>query len=69
MTDISLNVPEVHCGHCKDSIEGAVGVLTGVDSVDVGIETRVVNVSYDGNDTTYAAVVQAIEEQGYTVGG
>lgn len=68
MTDISLNVPEVHCGHCKDSIEGAVGVLTGVDSVDVGIETRVVNVSYDGNDATYAAVVQAIEEQGYAVG-
>jgi copper chaperone len=68
VTDISLKVPEVHCGHCKESIEGAVSTLEGVASVDVGIDSRIVNVSYDGSDSTLSAVVNAIEEQGYTVG-
>jgi copper chaperone len=68
VTDISLNVPEVHCGHCKESIEGAVGALGGVASVEVGIDSRIVNVSYDGSDSTLSAVVSAIEGQGYTVG-
>ena len=31
MTETTLSVPEIHCDHCKMSIEGAVGALDGVD--------------------------------------
>ena len=30
MTETKLSVPEIHCDHCKMSIEGAVGALDGV---------------------------------------
>ena len=66
MTSITLNVPEISCDHCKNSIEGAVGELTGVDKVEVAIDTRTVDVSFD-SPTDVDAVVAAIEGQGYEV--
>lgn len=67
MTDVELNVPEIHCGHCKSSIESAVGEVDGVGSVEVAVGERRVHVSYDGDDRTYTGIVEAIEGQGYTV--
>ena len=66
MTSITLSVPEISCDHCKNSIEGAVGELTGVDKVEVAIDTRTVDVSFD-SPTDVDAVVAAIEDQGYEV--
>jgi len=63
----TLNVPEISCGHCKSSIEGAVSPLTGVDRVEVHIEERTVDLDYDGTDSTFETIVTAIEEQGYDV--
>lgn len=67
MTSRTLSVPDVSCGHCKSSIEGAVGPLDGVELVRVAIDDRTVAVDYDGTDETFAAIVAAIEEQGYEV--
>ncbi len=69
MTARTLSVPDISCGHCKDSIEGAVGRLDGVVSVEVGIKDRTVTIDYDGDDETLAAIFVAIEEQGYAVAG
>jgi len=67
MMDVSLNVPEVHCDHCKQSIEGAVRAIVGVGTVEVAIGDRKVDVSYDGQESTFAEIVQAIQGQGYNV--
>ena len=67
MTSRTLDVPDISCDHCKVSIEGAVGEVDGVDTVDVAIEARTVAINYDGSDGTFASVVAAIEEQGYEV--
>lgn len=69
MTTETFSVPEVHCNHCVDSIEGAVSKLPGVDTVAVSLEDTSVAVSYDGEPAVRSAIVGAIEEQGYTVGG
>lgn len=66
MTSITLSVPEISCDHCKNSIEGAVGELAGVDKVEVTIDARTVDVSFD-SPTDVDAVVAAIEGQGYEV--
>ena len=66
MTDITLSVPEISCDHCKMSIEGAVGELAGVDKVEVTIDARTVDVSFD-SPADVDAVVAAIEGQGYEV--
>ncbi|MEN8041660.1 MAG: copper ion binding protein [Actinomycetota bacterium] len=67
MTQITLSVPDISCGHCKSSIEGAVNPLEGVDSAVVAIDDRNVAVSYDGTEATMKSIVEAIDEQGYEV--
>jgi len=66
MTEITLSVPEISCDHCKMSIEGAVSELAGVDKVEVTIDTKTVDVSFD-SPADIDAVVAAIEGQGYEV--
>jgi len=66
MTEIKLAVPDISCDHCKMSIEGAVGELTGVATVAVSVADRTVEVSYD-DSLNKDAIVSAIEEQGYEV--
>ena len=67
MTNLTLSVPDISCGHCKMSIEGAVDQLTGVDKVEVHIEPKTVDVDFDEASLSLEAIVAAIEEQGYDV--
>jgi len=66
MTQVTLSVPDISCNHCKMSIEGAVKELAGVDKVEVAIDDRTVDVSFD-SPTDMDAIVAAIEGQGYEV--
>jgi copper chaperone len=63
----TLAVPEIHCGHCKTSIEGAVAPLEGVRDVTVDVEGREVTVEFDVARTDINTVADAIREQGYDV--
>ncbi len=67
MTQITLSVPDISCGHCKSSIEGAVTPLDGVATAVVAIDDRNVAIEYDGSEATMEAIVSAIDEQGYEV--
>jgi copper chaperone len=69
MQQVLLQAPEIHCDHCKMSIEGAVGALSGVSSVEVAIADATVDVAYDEATTNLDAIKHAIEEQGYAVFG
>jgi copper chaperone len=64
-----LQVPEVHCDHCKTSLEGAVGALGGVESVDVAVSDATLTVSFDESEVGLDSIKSAIEEQGYAVFG
>ena len=65
MTDQSrtYSVPGISCGHCKTAIEGEVGAIPGVSSVDVDIDAKLV-VVVGGTD---AAVRSAIDDAGYDI--
>jgi copper chaperone len=60
----SYQVPDISCDHCKNAIEGEVGTLDGVDTVEVDVEAR--RVTVDGAATD-EAIRAAIEEAGYEV--
>ena len=66
METVTLSVPEIHCGHCKASIESAVRPLPGVATATVDIEGRTVEVSYD-EPASVEAIKAAIVDVGYEV--
>lgn len=69
MTSKTFSVPDIHCGGCASSIEGAVGQLEGVENVKVTLDTHSVDVSFDESSLDVDAIVNAIEDQGYVVAG
>lgn len=69
MSTTTISVPGIHCGHCKDSIEGALRQLDGVTSAEVSVADRKVDVDYDESQVDLDAIREAIEEQGYDLAG
>lgn len=67
MTDITLSVPDISCGHCKSSIEAALVPLDGVAKAEVDISKRSVEVSFDDGKLDLDTIIQAIDDQGYEV--
>lgn len=67
MATDTIVVPEIHCDHCRSSIEGALTPLDGVARASVDIEARQVTVDYDESTIDRDALISAIEDQGYEV--
>lgn len=67
MTSKTLSVPDISCGHCKMSIEGALNDLAGVNTAEVQIEAKTVDVTWNDEAVQIDAIVDAIEDQGYDV--
>ncbi|WP_103104389.1 cation transporter [Brevibacillus reuszeri] len=67
MKNVTLKVEGMSCGHCVNSIEGAIKELGAKGHVDLANET--VTVEFDETSITLEVVKEAIEEQGYTVVG
>jgi copper chaperone len=65
----TLQVPEVHCDHCKTSLEGAVANLGGVTRVEVSVPDATLDVSFDEDAVDLNTIKKTIEEQGYAVFG
>ena len=63
--NLILSVPGVSCEHCRTAITKEVELVTGVASVDVDLEQKVVSVRGSGLDD--AAIRAAIDEAGYDV--
>jgi copper chaperone CopZ len=53
----------MHCEHCERAVKEEVGAVTGVETVDVDLATKVVTVR--GAVIDDAAVRTAISEAGY----
>ena len=63
----TISVPEIHCDHCKMSIEGALNELPGVDLATVDVPQATVTVNYDESSVSRDDIVGTIVEQGYDV--
>jgi len=65
MQNVTLNVQGMSCGHCVNSVEGAVKNLGAAAKVDLADNT--VTVNYDESKVSLEAIKEAIEEQGYDI--
>jgi copper chaperone CopZ len=60
---LTYRVDGMTCDHCKAAVNAEVAKVTGVLTVEVELDTKLVRVSGDGVD--HDAVVAAIDEAGY----
>ena len=67
MTEKTLRVPDMSCGHCKAAVEGELSKLSGVRKANADVEKGAVEVTYDEGTVTTEDLKGAIEEAGYTV--
>ena len=67
MSSATISVPDIHCDHCKASIEGALKQLDGVQAAEVSVADRSVSVDYDETAVNEDQIRNAIIEQGYDV--
>jgi copper chaperone len=59
----TYSVPGIHCGHCEAAVTRELEGLSGVQTIEVDLETKLVTVGGDG--LADGALVAAIDEAGY----
>ena len=64
--NVIFTVPEISCGHCKDTIESTLNNIESIESVSVDIEKKSVEV-LSSPDLDMTNVSKLLDEQGYTV--
>ncbi len=64
--ETTFTVPEISCGHCKETIESTINRLENVETVNVDIDQKSVEVS-SSSDLDLSRVSNMLDEQGYTV--
>ena len=64
--ETKFTVPEISCGHCKETIESIINSLDNVETVNVDIDQKSVEVK-SSSDLDLSLVSNMLDEQGYTV--
>ena len=67
METTTLVAPDISCEHCQHAIEGAVGKMDGVKTVNVDIPTKTVQVEYNPQQVTLAKIEEVMDDVGYNV--
>ncbi len=67
MESTTLVAPDISCEHCKHAIEGAVGKLVGVSTVQVDIPSKTVHIDYDPQKVSLVKIEEVLDDTGYTV--
>jgi len=65
--EVVLSVPDVSCEHCVKTINGALGVLAGVESVQTDIPAKTVQLRYDPSQVSMDTIEATLDEAGYTI--
>ena len=64
--EINFKVPEISCGHCKETIENTLSTVSQISETNVDIESKSVNVKLS-EEVDIKVLADLLDEQGYTV--
>lgn len=70
MAQFVANVTGLTCGHCVNTVTGALEALDGIDSVDVDLVNggeSVVTITTSTDDDFLAVIAQTLATEGYTL--
>jgi len=65
MTTKAYTVPAISCSHCKMTIERVLGATSGVDRVNVDVDNKMVDVTFDEQVLPESELVRTLTEEGY----
>ncbi|MGB9928678.1 MAG: heavy-metal-associated domain-containing protein [Methanosarcina sp.] len=65
MTQGSIKVEGMSCGHCQMRVKKAVEAVEGVQKADVNLQTKQVTIDYEEGKANLEKVKAAIKEAGY----
>jgi len=65
MTNITLKISGMSCGHCVARVEKALSELEGVATANVNLEKNTATIEYDESKTGPANFIKAVAEAGY----
>ncbi|WP_018922437.1 copper ion binding protein [Salsuginibacillus kocurii] len=63
----TISVEGMTCGHCKSSVEEAVGKLEGVETVTADVDNNQVTIAFNDQKVDLAKVAEEIEDVGFDV--
>jgi len=64
--EINFKVPEISCGHCKETIENTLSTVSQISETNIDIESKSVNVKLS-EELDIKVLADLLDEQGYTV--
>jgi copper chaperone len=62
-----LSVPDISCEHCVKTINGALGALSGIESVSTDIPSKTVQLRYDPAQVSIEQIEATLDDEGYSV--
>ena len=69
MSEKTVTVPNISCGHCVKTIELELSELEGVRKVQADVATKEVSVEWDDSVTDWKAVTEVMEEINFPPAG
>ena len=67
MANAVLNIPDISCEHCQNTITKALTPVEGVRSVTVDIPTKQARVEYDETKVNVEKMKEVLQEEDYPV--
>ncbi len=67
MTNLTMNVEGMTCGHCAQTVKDAVTGLLGINRVEVDLEKKLVTVEFDEVLGKVESITDKIVEVGFEV--
>lgn len=64
---VSLQAPDISCGHCVSAIQNRLGELDGVASVSASAESKTVDVEFDLSKLSLEKIEAELADEGYPV--
>ena len=65
MNERMLRVPDMSCGHCVATVQGALEMVDGVESVQISLDTKIAQIFHHGEIDNYA-LLAAVQAVGFT---
>jgi copper chaperone len=65
--DTTLSVPEISCAHCVKTINGALGSLPGIESINTNVDSKTVQLRYDPAQVSMDTIEATLNDAGYTI--